>query len=104
MKSKKDMILRYWNQVQCPQEDITNCFIIDEPSYSNLVRVGLSSKSTKEIMAAILSCIGQQTFQSHFQATNSLAQRLGIQGFTFRVTELNHPEGFPYLVIGFVVD
>jgi hypothetical protein len=101
---QKHKILSYWHEHQCPEEDVTNCVGVGEAEYKELAQVGLTSKSTRAILDAVASSIGPAELQRHVMATSLLGQKLGLGGFKFRVTELNHPDGFPYLAVGFVVE
>ena len=102
LKSQKGRILNYWHQTQCPNEDITNCYGVGQSAYDSLRNIGLREKSTQVILKAISDSVGNLNLQQHLMLTSVLAKEVGKEGFTIRVTELGHPDGFDYLAIGFV--
>ena len=98
---QKRKILAHWSETECPEGSVTNCFGVPEAKYKNLVKVGLGTQSTSMILEAIASSIGQTAYQQHMVAVAELAQLAGLQGFTLRVTDIDHPDGYPYVAIGF---
>jgi len=62
--------------------------------------IGLTEKNTRRIVEAMLSNIGPLRVQKFLSESQDAANKLGIQGFTMRVTEIDHPKGFPCLAMG----
>ena len=99
--SMKAAVLRHWNEERDSAGAVSNCFGVSNAAYKNLAAVGLKEKATDKILHAVSSSIGQRNLQNHVEETARVAARLGLQGCTLRVTEFDHPDGFPFLAIGF---
>lgn len=98
----KAFVMDHWRFAPETELAALECYEIDGNAYNALARVALKEKSTRRIIEAMMSALGNVPVGEHMQKAQQRATELGLSGFTLRVTELDYPDGFPYLAIGVV--